>query len=108
MSLIFLLFLHHLADVAFQPSWLIEAKKKHAWAIFEHVMIYAGTLSIGLWLLGMLKPWHFWYFLVGHFIIDFSFYRIFPLFRKDKQKPYWFVYPDQALHYAQILLLFML
>jgi hypothetical protein len=103
--MIWLLFAHHLGDVAFQPSWLIEAKKKHLWAIFEHVMIYSGVLSFTLWFMGKFELWHFWYFLIGHFIIDAFFYRVLPhLLKKDKQ--YHWVYYDQALHYLQIIILY--
>jgi hypothetical protein len=103
--MIWLLFAHHLADVAFQPSWLIENKKKHLWAIYEHVAIYAGVLSFALWFIGSFELWQFWYFLIGHFIIDTFFYRVLPVIRKEP-KQYWYVYPDQALHYLQIFILY--
>ena len=98
MGLIFLLVLHHIADVAFQPSWLIANKKIHIFAIYEHVMIYAGVISFGLWALGIFEVWQFFFLLVGHFIIDTYKYR----FAKNREK-YWLIYPDQALHYVQIL-----
>lgn len=104
MELIVLLVAHHVADVWGQPGWLIEAKKRHLWAIYEHVMIYAGVLSLGLYWLGMFKLWHFFYFLIGHFIIDNIFYRVLPKIRRE-EKQYWYVYPDQALHYLQIVVL---
>ena len=99
-----LLVAHHIADVWGQPSWLIRAKHFHLWAIFEHVMIYAGVLSGTLMWLDLFEPWMFWYFLVGHFIIDAFFYQVLPLIRGEP-KQYWYVYPDQALHYLQIVLL---
>lgn len=102
--MIWLLFAHHLADVAFQPSWLIEAKKRHLWAIFEHVMIYSGVLSFTLYWMGLFQTWHFFYFLIGHFMIDSFFYRVLPALRNES-KQYWYVYPDQALHYLQIIFL---
>lgn len=100
--MIVLLVLHHIADVAFQPTWLIANKRKHTFAIYEHVMIYAGVLSAGLHWLGVFRPWMFVYFLAGHFLIDFTKYRIVP---KRYGDHYWHVYVDQALHYAQILAL---
>lgn len=102
--ILWLLFLHHLADVALQPSWLIESKKKHLWAIYEHVVIYAGVLSLGLWWLQVFQPWMFLYFLIGHFVIDSFFYRVLPRVRNE-EKQYWYVYPDQFFHYLQILIL---
>lgn len=103
-DLIWLLAAHHVADVWGQPSWLIEAKKSHLWAIFEHVMIYAGVLSATLLWLDRFRPWMFAWFLIGHFVIDGFFYRILPRLRGE-EKQYWYVYPDQALHYLQILLI---
>lgn len=103
--MIWLLFTHHLADVALQPSWLIEAKKKHLWAIWEHVCIYAGAISLTLWLMGDFATWMFFYFLIGHFMIDSFFYRALPWYLKCEKKYNW-VYPDQALHYLQILVLY--
>lgn len=97
MQLIFLLFLHHLADVAFQPSWLIEQKTKW-FRVYEHSFIWAGTISCGLWLLGELSIEKFLFLLVGHFIIDYF---------KYKHKDYWLVYPDQALHYLQIIIVWI-
>lgn len=96
-----LLVAHHIADVAMQPSWLIEAKKKHLWAIFEHVMIYAGVLSVVLYYFDSFEYWMFFYFLIGHFIIDSYFYRFLPWYL-DIEKQYHWVYTDQALHYLQI------
>lgn len=105
-DLLTLLVFHHMADVWGQPSWLIEAKKHHAWAIFEHVMIYAGVLSAALMWLGEFDGWMFWWFLVGHFFIDRFFYQVLPRLR-DEEKQYWYVYPDQALHYLQIGVVWM-
>lgn len=97
-----LLVLHHFADVACQPSWLIENKRHHWFAIYEHVMIYAGVLSAGLWLLGVWQLWMFFYFLAGHFLVDWLKYQ--PI-RKRFGDRYWYIYPDQALHYLQIVAL---
>lgn len=94
MNIIFLLFLHHLADVAFQPSWLIEQKTKW-FRVYEHSFIWAGTISMGLLAIGSFSLWKFFFLLIGHFIIDFIKYKF-----KNK---YWLVYIDQILHYLQII-----
>jgi hypothetical protein len=106
-ELLTLLVAHHIADVWGQPSWLIEAKKSHLWAIFEHVMIYAGVLSATLMWMESFQLWMFWFFLIGHFVIDTFFYQVLPVLRNE-EKQYWYVYPDQALHYAQIVVLLWL
>lgn len=99
MSILVLLFLHHLADVALQPSWLIENKKKHAFAIYEHVAIYTGVICLGFYAIGKFEPWLVPWFFLGHFATDYAKYRLVP-HRND----YRWIYPDQALHYLQIII----
>ena len=103
MQVIFLFVLHHIGDVWAQPSWLIEKKKKHAFAVYEHVMIYAGVISAGLFVLGMFEPWKFFFILIGHFAIDLYKYQ----YAKNKDK-YWLIYPDQLLHYLQIVIVWLI
>lgn len=107
MNLLFLLFLHHLGDVAFQPSWLIKNKKLHAFAIYEHVFVWAGIVSSGLWALGIFDMWKFFFLLVGHFIIDYIKYIVIPRTNNGKHKYSW-IYPDQLAHYLQILIVYTL
>lgn len=103
MQLALLLFLHHLADVAFQPSWLIENKKKHLWAIYEHVFVWTGVVSLGFYLTTGVSIQQIVFLFVGHFIIDYFFYQVMP-----KDKNYNWVVLDQALHYGQILFAYFL
>lgn len=105
--LIALLVVHHIADVWAQPSWLIENKKKHPFAIYEHVMIYAGIMTAACYFTlgseyGTLLI--FFYFLFGHYAIDFTKYITMPLMNKGKHKYEW-IYGDQAAHYLQIILI---
>lgn len=100
MNVIWLIFLHHLADVAFQPSWLIENKKVHWWSIYEHAMVWTFVISVGLVVFGAFSWWKVLFLLVGHFIID--------AFRYWKFKSWNYIYLDQALHYAQILFVYYL
>ena len=99
MSLILLLFLHHIGDV-FQPSWLIANKKYHWFAIYEHVIIYSGVVSLGLLLLGEFKVWKFVFLIVTHFLTDYVKYQVLP---KKFGERYEYIYPDQLLHYLQVL-----
>lgn len=96
MILIFFLALHHIADVAFQPSWLIENKHKHAFAIYEHSMIWAGMITFGLFMIDKATITAFFFLLIGHFTIDFF---------KYKLKSYNWIYLDQLLHYLQIIII---
>lgn len=103
MQLALLLFLHHLADVAFQPSWLIENKKHHLWAIYEHVAVWTGVVSLGFYLTAGISVKQIVFLFIVHFIIDYFFYQVMP-----KDKNYNWVIVDQALHYAQILFAYFL
>lgn len=106
MTLIALIALHHLADVAFQPSWLIQSKKLHAFSIYEHVWIWAGVISLGLWAFGMFEPWKFAFLLIGHFVIDAIKYLVLPKLNNGEHA-YWWIYPDQGLHYLQVIFVWM-
>ena len=94
--MILLLILHHIADAGLQPSWLIKNKKKHAFAIYEHSMIWAGMISLGLYVLGEYSITKFLILLVGHFTIDYF---------KYKTTSYHWTYLDQALHYLQLIII---
>lgn len=98
MSLLFLVFLHHVADVWAQPGWLIENKEKHLFALHEHVTIYTGILSLGFCAIGQFEPWMVPWFYVWHFITDYTTYRIV-----GSRWGYARIYPDQIAHYLQIL-----
>jgi hypothetical protein len=103
MEILFLIFLHHLADVAFQPSWLIENKKKYTFALYEHVWIWTGTISLGLYFLDLFTIEKAIFLFLGHFVIDFFMYRILP-----KDKSYHWVIVDQLLHYLQIYVIMII
>jgi hypothetical protein len=96
MNLLWLLTAHHIADVAYQPSWLIKNKHHHWWSVYEHSFVWAGVISIALYLLGVFEPWKFIFLLVGHFVIDWYRYRYLHNWN--------WIYLDQALHYLQVII----
>lgn len=93
--MIFLLALHHIADVALQPGWLIQNKKKHWFAIYEHCFIWAGLISGGLYIIGSYNSYDFLILFIGHFLVDFVKYKYLTNYN--------WIYLDQLLHYLQIL-----
>lgn len=101
MNLLFLLFLHHLGDVAFQPSWLIANKKIHPFAIYEHAFVWSGVISVGLFMIGDFSMWKFFFLLIVHWLIDYVKYQKLP-------DNYYWIYPDQLAHYIQILIVYFL
>ena len=66
-------------------------------------MIWAGVVSAGLIALNMFEPWKFFWLLLGHLAIDALKYQVAPKFNNG-QHAYWWIYPDQALHYLQIII----
>lgn len=95
MTLFWLIFLHHLADVAFQPSWLIKNKHKHWFSIYEHVWVWTGVVGAGLWFFtGELTLLDMAVLFIGHFLMDSY---------KYSKKEWWWIYPDQAFHYLQVI-----
>lgn len=98
MQLIFLLTLHHIADTAFQPDWMIRLKKIHWFTVYEHCFVWAGVVSLGLYAIGEFALWKFFFLLIGHFIIDLYKYQYAK--NKDNYSPA--IYIDQALHYGQV------
>lgn len=107
MEIILLLFFHHVGDVWAQPSWLIENKKKHLFALYEHVFIYSGVVSFALILTGHFSLWKFFFIAVTHFITDWLFYQGLPKIL-NKEKQYNWVYYDQFMHYVQIIFAYFL
>jgi len=105
-SLILLLGAHHVADAS-QPSWLIQNKKRHLFAHLEHAAAWATIVSAGLLYFGIFEPWKFFFLLVSHGLTDVFFYIVLPRLLKCEKRYEW-VYIDQALHYAQILIVALL
>jgi len=99
MTLLFLLFLHHLGDAALQPGWMIESKKKHLYAFHEHVAIWTGVICLGFYALNMFEWWLVPWLYIGHFTMDCTKYHLVP-----DPKNYKWTYPDQAFHYLQIII----
>ena len=97
-KILFLVYLHFIADFVFQNDFQANFKGTNDYILFVHSFIWAGTISLGLSFLGVFALWKFLMLLVGHFIIDRWKAR-----KKDKTysltKDLWI---DQGLHVAQI------
>lgn len=108
MNILWLIFTHHLADVALQPSWLIERKKHYWWSHYEHAMIWTGAIAFVLAQLDLLALWKIPFLVVVHFVVDYFRYVVFG-------KRWWYsrwerrlLYIDQAIHYGQLLVVGLL
>lgn len=101
-KLLFLLWLHFIGVYPLQGNFLAQMKEKYNYILLCHSIIWAGTISVGLHLFGLLTIWKVIFLLVGHFIIDRWKAR-----KEDKTnaltKDLWI---DQVLHMLQILIVY--
>lgn len=102
MDLLFLIWLHYIGDYPLQGDFLANFKGKYDYILLCHSIIWAGTICLGLYILGMLTLNKLVFLLVGHFWIDRWKSR-----KEDKSKALtrdlWI---DQLLHIGQILLVY--
>lgn len=102
MKLLFLFWLHFVGDYPLQSAFLAQMKGKYDYLLLCHSIIWAGLISLGLYLLGLLTIWKILFLLIGHFVIDRWKAR-----KEDKTnaltKDLWL---DQLLHMVQILIVY--
>lgn len=70
MNFLFLVWLHMVADYPMQGEFLANFKGKYDYLLLCHSIIWAGTISLGLHLIGSLELWKVAFLLAGHFVID--------------------------------------
>ena len=100
LSLLTLFYLHFIADFPLQGEFLANFKGKNDYILFSHCVIWSGSISIGLFILGLFAPWKLVMLLVGHFIIDrWKARKIDKTFSLTKD-----LYIDQFLHLIQIVI----
>lgn len=101
MDLFLMLCVHHLGDVGLQPSWLIEEKKKHVWAIYEHAMVWTLCIATAMLALGIpLNAGKVGFLLVGHYLMDYAKYHVLEETRFN-------FYLDQGFHYFQVIVVWV-
>lgn len=70
--LIYLLFLHFIADFVCQTSWMAQNKSKNFLALFSHVLTYGLVLFLGTIYFGIDKAFLFSLVNFGlHLLVDF-------------------------------------
>lgn len=103
-QILFLTWLHYLADYPLQGEFLAQCKGKYDYLLLCYAIIWAGTICVGLHFIGILTLWKIVFLLIGHFFIDRW------KARKDNKtnaltKDLWI---DQALHFVQILIVYFI
>jgi hypothetical protein len=132
MNLLWLIFAHYIGDVALQSNWQADNKAKQWYVMFCHVMVYTAVISFALQYVGLLKLWKIAFIFVGHFICDeikshqpreetksvpeYSVSLIrrilgadyFTSYKTKVVSNWWMIYPDQAWHIIQLLIIFFI
>jgi len=101
-NIVWLLFGHYIGDIALQSDWVATNKGKYWYVLLSHCMIWSACICIGLQFLGIYALWKFFLLFIGHFIMDSWKSR-----QPKTPENWWKIYPDQAFHIIQIIIVFM-
>ena len=70
MIMLLLVYAHALGDIIFQPDRYASKKTSVLRYMVIHCYIYAGTVSIALWMLGYFAWWKPFAIFISHYLID--------------------------------------
>lgn len=101
MNFIWLIFAHFIGDIALQSSWQADNKRKYWYVMMSHAMIWTGIICIALEYLGLFDYWKVAFLLAGHIGMDEWKCR-----QPKTEKTWWYIYPDQLFHMAQLVLVY--
>ncbi len=100
--IIWLFFAHFIGDIALQDKWQSENKSKYWYVMLSHCMIWAAIISIALQFIGIFHIWKAIFLIIGHGAMDSW---------KSRQpkipKNWWKIYPDQAWHLLQCVIVYL-
>lgn len=106
---LYLLFMHWVADFCFQSNWMAQNKSSKLDALSCHVLIYSLILSIAIVPIvsDINLVFYFFFYMVGtHFLIDYVTSRITKVLWEKRSVHNFFVVIgfDQFLHQVVIIL----
>ena len=101
--MIWLIFAHFIGDIALQSDWQANNKGKHWYVMLSHCMIWTACVCVALQFLGTFAWWKVVFLLFGHWVSD-------AIKVKQPKHPdtWWMIYPDQAWHGIQLLIIWLL
>lgn len=102
-DILFLFFVHIIADWGLQNPWMAENKGKHWIVMLAHCLIWTGCLCIAMEYLGVYVLWKCLFLLFGHYLIDSWKCRVYAKTPLCQQVNLKHLYIDQALHIFQVL-----
>ena len=102
-TIIFLIFGHFIGDFALQSDWQAQNKGKYWYVMLSHGMIWTGVISVVLLYYDIFELWKVVFLLFGHIIMDTW------KTTKPKTPEAWkYIYPDQAWHIIQCVIVAIL
>jgi len=69
-TLIYLIFVHFIADWGLQNRWMAETKYDELSVMIAHCLVWTGCICIAMHHLGVVQAWHMFFLFGGHIIID--------------------------------------
>ena len=103
MNIVWLIFAHYIGDIALQSDWQAQNKGKYWYVMLSHCIIWTACISVALQWLSLFTMWKVLFLIVGHFMSDKW------KCEKPKTPEAWkFIYPDQAWHHGQLLVVYLL
>lgn len=101
---LYLFFVHIIADWALQSSWMAENKGKYWIVMSAHCIVWTGCLCISMHHLGMYAPWKALFLVIGHSFIDTWKCMVYAKVPLCQQKNLKHLYIDQFLHILQVFI----
>jgi len=101
MNFFWLVFAHFLGDISLQNDWMTEFKGRYWYVMQSHCIIWAGCIAVVLQYLGILTLWKIHFLIIGHYLMD-----SWKCKKNRSVKTWWYVYPDQAWHLIQCVIVY--
>lgn len=102
MNIVWLLFAHYIGDIALQSDWQANNKARYWYVMLSHCMIWTACICVALQFLGVFEYWKVAFLIVGHWLAD-------SIKARQPKTPenWWMIYPDQAWHLIQLIIVFI-
>ena len=102
-GLVWLVFAHFVGDYALQSEWMANNKARYWVVMLSHCIIWTAMISVALQFLGLFALWKVIFLIIGHGVMD-----EWKAHQPKRPDTWWQIYPDQAWHLCQLLVVFFL
>lgn len=102
--ILYLIFVHFIADWALQSQWMAENKSKYDMVMFAHCLVWTGCICIAMHHLNMYADWKALFLFIGHFFIDAWKCWVYKQIPLCQQKNLKHLHIDQFLHIVQVFI----